>query len=235
MHQLIAIAIGGSVGAIMRFLTANGIYALLGRSFPHGTLFVNVAGSLLMGFLTELMVNRFALAAEYRAAILVGFLGAFTTFSTFALETMYLFEEGNLLKAFLNIFLSVILCVTACWIGLIWGRTFFSEALPLNGLQELPGLKFALNLFAAFIVSLFAELLLNLFGLNTEIRAIFFIGLLSAVSISLTLWLGFTNSTLQVEFHHLLSIFILNTALGAIMVWSGSWIGNWLWQLKPSL
>ena len=234
MQQLIAIALGGSVGATMRFLTANGIYALLGRGFPHGTLFVNVLGSLLMGFLTELMVNRFALAAEYRGAILVGFLGAFTTFSTFALETLYLFEEGNLLKAFLNIFLSVILCLTACWVGLIWGRTIFSDAMPLTGFQEIASVKLTLSFFAAFMISLFAELLLNRLSLNSETRAIFFIVLLGAVTIFSTLWLGFKNSTLQVEFHHLLSLFIINTLFGALVIWSGSWTGNWLWQLKLS-
>ena len=95
MNQLIAIAAGGSIGALARFWVANAIYDLLGRGFPHGTLLVNVSGSFLMGLLTELMLQRFALTAEYRAAILVGFLGAYTTFSTFAIETLYLFEQGD--------------------------------------------------------------------------------------------------------------------------------------------
>jgi CrcB protein len=129
MRQLIAIALGGSVGAITRFLVANGIYAWLGRSFPHGTLFVNVSGSFLMGFLAELMLQRFPLAVGYRAAILVGFLGAYTTFSTFALETLYLFEEGSLLKAGLNVFLSAVLCLVAVWVGLVLGRQLFANDL----------------------------------------------------------------------------------------------------------
>lgn len=232
MHQLIAIALGGSAGAIMRFLVANGIYGLLGRGFPHGTLFVNVVGSLLMGFLTELMVNRFALAVEYRAAILVGFLGAFTTFSTFALETLFLFEAGNLLKAFLNIFLSVILCLTACWVGLIWGRTVFSEALPLRLFQYLPSLGLMLGFFITFTLTILAELLINRFNLTPEIRTIFLIVLLGILTTYSTLWLSFSNSTHQVDFQHLLGLFVVNTLLGATMIWSGSWIGNWIWHLK---
>lgn len=234
MHQLIAIALGGSVGAVMRFLVANGIYAALGRGFPHGTLFVNVLGSLLMGFLTELMVQRFALAVEYRAAILVGFLGAFTTFSTFALETLYLFEEGNLLRAFLNIFLSVSLCLAACWLGLVWGRTVFSEQITPWLNAYLPVLQFLLSCLTLFALSILAELLIKRFNLSTESRAFFFVLLLGALVISSTLWLGFKHSILQVEFHHLLSLFIINTLFGAAMIWSGSWIGNWLWQLKLS-
>lgn len=72
MSQLIAIALG----AVTRFLVANGIYAVLGRGFPYGTLFVNVSGSFLMGFLTALlMLQRFVYAAEYRALILIVFFG----------------------------------------------------------------------------------------------------------------------------------------------------------------
>lgn len=126
MTQIAAIAVGGSLGALLRFWVANGVYEWMGRDFPHGTLFVNVSGSFLMGLLTELMLQRFALSVEYRAAILVGFLGAYTTFSTFAVETLYLLEEGSVLKAFLNMFLSVALCVTAVWIGLILGRRLFT-------------------------------------------------------------------------------------------------------------
>lgn len=234
MNQLIAIALGGSLGAVLRFLAANGIYAVLGRSFPHGTLFVNVLGSLLMGLLTELMVQRFAFAVEYRAAILVGFLGAFTTFSTFALETLYLFEEGSLLKAFLNIFLSVVLCLTACWFGLIWGRTVFSEPIAPWLNQHLPTLEFVASFLAVFALSILAEWLINRFNLSTEMRAIFFVLLLGVLTISSTLWFGFKIVSLQAEFHHLLSLFIINTLLGVLMIWSGSWIGNWLWQLKLS-
>ena len=82
MKQILAIAIGGAAGAVLRYWTSTGIYALVGRTFPYGTLVVNVAGSLLMGFLYVLLVERLALSVEWRAALLIGVLGAFTTFST---------------------------------------------------------------------------------------------------------------------------------------------------------
>ncbi|MGY6274547.1 fluoride efflux transporter CrcB [Methylomonas sp. MgM2] len=233
MSQLIAIAVGGSVGAVLRFLVANGIYTVLGRNFPHGTLFVNTLGSLLMGLLTELLIQRFAMAAEYRAAILVGFLGAFTTFSTFALETLYLFEEGNLLKAFLNIFLSVVLCLTACWFGLIWGRTIFSDNIAPWITQHIPFLELVLSFLAAFVLSIAAQIVINYFDANNEIRAFFFISLLSGITMTSTLWFSAKHSMLQIEFHHLLSLFVINTLFGVAMIWSGSWLGNWIWQLKP--
>ncbi len=235
MSQLFAIALGGSAGAVLRFLVANGVYALLGRSFPHGTLFVNIIGSLLMGFLTELLIQRFAVAVEYRAAILVGFLGAFTTFSTFALETLYLFEDGSVLKAFLNIFLSVVLCLSACWVGLTWGRTVFSEDFSPSIIRHLPMLELILNFLGAFTLSIIAQLIINHFNANDETKAIFFVSLLGGLTVTSTLWFGLKHSTLlQVEFHHLLSLFVVNTLFGVAVIWSGSWIGNWLWQIKPS-
>jgi len=122
VQQLLAIAGGGALGAVLRFAMSSTIYRILGREFPYGTLAVNVLGSLLMGFLFVVLVERLALSAEWRAALLIGLLGAFTTFSTFSFETLALFESGQLFKAFLNIILSVCLCLVATWLGLSLGR-----------------------------------------------------------------------------------------------------------------
>jgi len=120
--QLFAIAVDGAVGAIMRFAMSNGVYKLFGRDFPYGTLAVNVLGSLLIGVLFILLIEKLAVAAEWRAGLLVGLLGAFTTFSTFSLETFTLMENGAFLKAGLNVFLSVVLCLAATWLGISLGR-----------------------------------------------------------------------------------------------------------------
>ncbi|MFA5923345.1 MAG: fluoride efflux transporter CrcB [Methylococcaceae bacterium] len=232
MKELIAIALGGSLGAVTRFLVANGIYAVLGRSFPHGTLFVNVSGSFLMGLLTQLMLQRFAMAVEYRAAILVGFLGAYTTFSTFALETLYLFEEGNLLKAFLNIFLSAVLCLAGVWFGLVWGRTIFAnDVYPWLG-HGLPYADMVLALVAAFLLAMLAEFALLRMNFTPELRAVVYILLLGVLTISSTLWLAFKLTEIRFEFHGLLSIFAINALFGVAVVWLGTLVGNWLWQLN---
>jgi len=122
VSQLAFIAAGGATGALMRYWMSNGIYALLGRGFPYGTLTVNVVGSLFMGFLYVFMIERMDIRVEWRAGLLIGLLGAFTTFSTFSIETLNLLEAGEQLKAGLNILLSVTLCIVACWLGMIVGR-----------------------------------------------------------------------------------------------------------------
>lgn len=122
MIQTIAIASGGAVGALMRFWVSNWTYQLFGRNFPYGTLMVNIIGSLLMGFLFVWLTERAAVSAEWRGVILVGFLGAFTTFSTFSMETFNLIQGGELGKALLNILLSIVLCLVATWMGVIAGR-----------------------------------------------------------------------------------------------------------------
>jgi len=121
MNQLVAIAIGGAFGALLRFLVSTGIYDLMGRNFPYGTLFVNILGSLLMGFLSVILLE-YAASVEWRAALLIGFLGAFTTFSTFSIETLNLLLQGEVIKGLLNALLSVILCVVATWIGLLLAK-----------------------------------------------------------------------------------------------------------------
>ncbi len=122
LKMLAVIAAGGAVGAVSRYSASLGVYSLLGRGFPYGTLFVNVAGSFLMGLLSILLVERFNLGPEWRAAILVGFLGSFTTFSTFSIETLNLFEQGDLARAVLNMTVSLLLCLLAVLFGVSLGR-----------------------------------------------------------------------------------------------------------------
>jgi CrcB protein len=122
VQQILAIAAGGAVGAILRFAVSNSVYRMVGRDFPYGTLTVNVLGSLLMGFLFIVLVERHLVAVEWRAALLVGLLGSFTTFSAFSMETIALLEDGEVLRAMLNVILSVVLCLTATWLGLGIGR-----------------------------------------------------------------------------------------------------------------
>lgn len=118
MSQILAIAAGGSIGAVLRYLMSAGVHNWLGRGFPYGTLTVNVVGSLAMGLLYELFLQRLSVSPEIRAVLLVGFLGAFTTFSTFSIETINLIEQGFLIKAITNVLLSVVLCILAAWCGL---------------------------------------------------------------------------------------------------------------------
>jgi len=121
--QIFAIAGGGALGALGRFWVSTGVYRVLGRDFPWGTLAVNTLGSFLMGLLFVLFIERLIVGDEVRAAVLVGFLGAFTTFSTFSVETLNLIEQGYLVKAFLNAGTSVLICLLACWVGFLLGRS----------------------------------------------------------------------------------------------------------------
>lgn len=116
--QLVAIGIGGAIGAVLRFTISGLAYNLLGDSFPWGTLVVNIVGSFLIGFLSRLFEDM-AIAPNLRVLILVGGLGAFTTFSTYALENVNLLRDGQLGTAFLNITTSTLLGIVSVFLGMI--------------------------------------------------------------------------------------------------------------------
>lgn len=120
--QLFAIAVGGATGAVLRFWISTGMQSWLGRSFPFGTLAVNVLGSLLIGFLFILVTSQ-DVSPHWRSLLMVGFLGALTTFSTFSLETLELIERTEITKAMLNIALNVSVCLVATWIGIALGKS----------------------------------------------------------------------------------------------------------------
>jgi CrcB protein len=122
MNQVLAIAAGGAVGSVLRFWMSTWVHSFAGRSFPYGTLTVNVLGCLAMGFLFVLFVDRLSDNNVLRAGILIGVLGGFTTFSSFSIETFNLIEQGAWVKAAANMTGSLLLCVGATWVGVILGR-----------------------------------------------------------------------------------------------------------------
>jgi len=122
LNQLAAIAAGGALGSVLRYAMSSWVAMLTGRGFPYGTLAVNVAGCLAMGFLFVLFVDRLSDSAIWRAGLLIGVLGGFTTFSSFSIETFNLIEQGDILKALANVMASVMLCLLATWIGAVIAR-----------------------------------------------------------------------------------------------------------------
>ncbi|HUV23443.1 MAG TPA: fluoride efflux transporter CrcB [Gammaproteobacteria bacterium] len=119
MSIYVAIAVGGSLGAVSRYWVSASTYQWLGVGFPFGTLAVNLLGSLTMGFLSVLLIHRFHVSEEIRIGLLAGFLGSFTTFSTFALDVLQLGSNEAVMKAILYILLSVLLCILGAWAGLL--------------------------------------------------------------------------------------------------------------------
>ncbi len=122
MNQVMAIAAGGAIGSVLRYGLSILVQTLAGRGFPFGTLAVNVLGCLAMGFLFVLLDERTGEGAVWRAGLLIGVLGGFTTFSAFSIETFSLVEQGALAKAAGYMAASLILCVGATAAGVMAAR-----------------------------------------------------------------------------------------------------------------
>ncbi len=123
LRMLVWVAAGGALGAVLRYSTVSWIARYSGTGFPYGTLAVNVLGSLILGALVEVFALLWNPPAELRAMIVVGALGAFTTFSTFSLDTWFLYDKGALSLAALYVVASVVLSVSGFALGLWAART----------------------------------------------------------------------------------------------------------------
>lgn len=117
-----AIAIGGVLGCWARYAMTNLVQSIYGRDFPYATLSINVLACFLMGFLFEETLERLTISPILRLGILTGFLGGFSTFSTFAMETLLLAEQGDLAKGLLYILISVVLGLAAVTWGVYLAR-----------------------------------------------------------------------------------------------------------------
>lgn len=124
MNMVLSIAAGGALGSVLRHFVGKGALAVFGGTFPYGTLFVNVVGSFAMGVLVGLFAHNFNPSQETRAFLTVGLLGGFTTFSSFSLDAITLYERGETLSAMLYIALSLILSLAGIFAGLMLTRSF---------------------------------------------------------------------------------------------------------------
>ncbi|MDD3345217.1 MAG: fluoride efflux transporter CrcB [Candidatus Omnitrophica bacterium] len=108
MTKFINLVIGGAAGTAARYLLSGFVYRVAGTSFPYGTMAVNVCGCFILGLLASLSEKKFVLSPDARMLLMIGFCGAFTTFSTFIFETDTLLRSGQIMRASLNLFASLV-------------------------------------------------------------------------------------------------------------------------------
>ena len=119
--KFISLIVGGALGTMARYLMSGFVYQVCGTQFPYGTLVVNLTGCLILGFLAALTGDKFILGPQAKLLLMVGFCGAFTTFSTFMFETANLIKDGETLRAFLNVIVSVVVGFIVFRVGVFLG------------------------------------------------------------------------------------------------------------------
>lgn len=126
-HPYLMAGMGGAIGAIGRVVVTSLVSARMGEEFPFGTVVVNITGAVVMGLIAgfgSTEPGKLILTEPSRTFLMIGVLGGYTTFSSFSLQTFLMIEQGNLTGAFLNVFLSVLLCVAGIWLGFTAVRAF---------------------------------------------------------------------------------------------------------------
>ena len=122
MSKLIQLLVGGAIGTVARYALSVFTYRALGSDFPYGTLVVNLTGCFIIGFLAAITEEKFLFGTNIRIFLMIGFCGAFTTFSTFILETANLMKDGETFRALLNVLVSVIVGFVVFRIGVLAGE-----------------------------------------------------------------------------------------------------------------
>lgn len=128
--KYLMVAAGGALGAMLRFYLGGSVLSRTAAPFPTATFVINITGSFIIGFFLTLASEKFSINPYFRLLFAVGFVGAYTTFSTFEYETARLVEDGHLMQAFLNAVLSFVIGFAAVWLGIFAARKI--EGAPLT-------------------------------------------------------------------------------------------------------
>ncbi|HEY1879063.1 MAG TPA: fluoride efflux transporter CrcB [Caulobacteraceae bacterium] len=125
MSTYLWIALGGALGSVARYGGSSLVAGLFGQTFPFGTLVVNITGSFVIGLFATLTGpdGRMMVSGDFRQFVAIGLCGGYTTFSSFSYQTLTLAQDGQYLRAGLNVIASVALCLVAVWLGFVAAQT----------------------------------------------------------------------------------------------------------------